>query len=350
MAVAQAISTNEYGFSGRVRWCKILNPMRPPIATRDSLGMASTCPMKPAVQQESNGAFCKKAGELRARRKKSIRALETLILANQSPAAVKQFTTKASNILTPSVNFVSVGFTAFNGVEKTIAYLLGRQKVSGSKVEWVPYSKPGKVLFESWRSADTMSYQVFFENPSNPCIRTMFVRFQTCSHKILEIQVVEPGVIQGIALQFYYSGNLKDSYTQYKDSPAKICQQIQKACGAQSPYKGTSDCVSFMQQLNAKNQVMCNNFKKTSLSNRALFGNTSACRYTYALMAMANRGYCPYVGKIPRGNCAAKMCPTGYYANMFKQEGKSRYWYSPWFSCDSKTGECVEEWPNGISL
>ncbi|CAN8061374.1 unnamed protein product [Agarophyton chilense] len=341
---ASQLSTNPYGFSARVRFCKITDPLRPSIPSRGSAGLKSTCPkfVSEATEYYPTGS-CSNPNYWRTQRKKTLNKLDQLFLKNSEPQTVSAFKKFVATLLTDNVTFGSIGLLMLRGKEKTVDYLVSRQIAAGSHVPWSSNTPGGSRQGLVWARSNLVSYEKTYYDGDSFHARQTFVTFAPCSAKIKELYIAENSLFSAIGAQFYYP-DFPDAYTQFNIPVSKICDRIMQACGSKSPYKSKSDCMAFMKKLRRNGKAMCLNFNKARLSPRAAVGDTVACRITSSLMAVSNsEKYCPLLGKKAGGMCIPKMCPQGDYGNLFSIKNP-RYIGSGGFSCDS-TGECVEQWP-----
>lgn len=321
-------------------------PLRPSFATRDTPPTKDTCPEEfTSLPADDTTEGCSKPAALRAKREAALFGLDLLELSENSDAAVSAFKGMTKKLFVEGVAFASVGLSSGFGVDVATDLLLTRQPVLGATAGWILPDSRAEVRGKFWRQG-MVSYIVDFASPDGRfSTRSMFVGFELCSEKILDVYAVEDGVVNAIAGQFYYPADPRDAVSMYDKRPKQICRQIAEGCGQLFPYKSTKDCEAFMAGLKKERKVMCNRFDKQEVSVLALLGDTTACRYSYALAAKADpKRYCPLLGKQGAGLCVESACRPDGYEDIFTAVNP-RYEASSSFTCNLSTGKCEENWP-----
>lgn len=267
-------------------------------------------------------------------------------MAGVDPVELGRFKAVIPRLFSEEATLSSVGLWSNSHLINITDFLLSRQAALGSPLPWVPGNVCVELRDRFWGIA-TVSYALDFAHPDGfLATRFVFASFQNCSELLLDLYLLEPGVVDAMSAQYYYTAEPKDAVSMYNVSADEICQRIDDACGELSPYQSLEDCVNFMKALKLERKVMCNRFDQEKTPTQALFGNTTACRYNYALIAKADpERYCPLIGKEPSGICSASLCNDDQFDDIFGEDINPRYDQGTAISCDAVTGECFELWP-----
>lgn len=346
LSLASELATNSYGFALRAEACNVTTPFRPSVGSRGIPPTPNLCPPGFASLAADDAAEgCVEPAMLRRRRQAALVKLDTLMLTGTSDEEVSAFKDATKTLFVKGVSFASVGLASGIGIEIANDLLLARQPVLGAAAGWVPPDSRAEVRGTFWRQG-MVSYTQYFASPDGRfASRSMFAGFELCSEKILEVYAVEEGVVDAIAAQFYYPADTADAVSMYNRTPKEICKQVMDGCGELSPYESAAECEEFMTGLKKAKKVMCNRFDKKEVSVLALLGDTTSCRYSYALAAKADpKRYCPLLGAEPKGLCSESLCALDEFEDIFTAKNP-RYEESSSFTCNLQTGECVENWP-----
>lgn len=349
LSLASLLATNSFAFSLRAETCNVTTPFRPSFGSRDFPATPDTCPPSFAsVAADDTREGCVEPAMLRRRRQAALVKLDTLALTGSSDEEVAAFKESTKTLFVEGVSFASVGLASGMGIDVATDLLLSRQPVLGATAGWVLPDSRAEISGKFWRQG-MVSYTLYFASPGGRfASRSMFVGFELCSERMLEVYAVEEGVVDAIAAQFYYPVNPPDAVSMYNQTPKDICKLVTDGCGELSPYESADACEEFMAELKKAKKVMCNRFDKKEVSVLALLGDTTSCRYSYALAAKADpKRYCPLLGTEPKGLCAESLCASGEFEDIFTAENP-RYEASSSFKCNLETGECVENWPRRV--
>eukprot|EP00177_Eucheuma_denticulatum_P000629 GFKZ01001126.1.p1 GENE.GFKZ01001126.1~~GFKZ01001126.1.p1 ORF type:complete len:430 (+),score=32.55 GFKZ01001126.1:277-1566(+) len=349
--LASLLATNVYSLALRADVCNVSQPLRPSFPSgRGSPPTLNTCPRDfTSLPVDSDSEGCGNPQELRRRRTATLGTFDGLTLNGIEEKDMVSFKNTVKNIFANDSSFASIGLWGTMGDnDQILDFLWTRQTALGSPLAWAPENVRTELRDRFWREA-TVSYALDYADPEGfLSSRYVFVVFEECSHRIIDVYVAEPGVVSSISTQFYYPAEPTNAVSLYNVEAQEVCQRIMNGCGDLTPYDSMAECMTFMMRLKAEGRVMCNRYGGEQTPVNALFGDTLACRYQYALAIPADpKRYCPKVGEIGRGTCVENLCKDDEYEDIFADDINPRYSQSSTFTCNTVSGECEEIWPVG---
>ena len=324
--------------------CNVVKPYTRPVAYRDLPEGPDTCPYPPGVSPASpdvheevgsDSTQCQGSEELRNSRERALQVLDGLFLPSSSKADVDTFRGLLSELFDDDVNLTSIGLTKAQGRGQVEDFLLARMV---GIFEWRGRERNDVI----WLTPLHVSYSLRHGEFGR---RFLFVSFKQCSNKIVDMYIVEHGVMSALGSQFYYADLKRDAFTEYDVTSSQFCENVTASCAELSPYTSEKECHDLYHRLKGEKRVLCNNFENDRVSMDALLGDTVSCRYHYLLMSRTNpEKFCPLLAVDRNGFCARSKCPESYYGDMFGDSGQQRFESSDGFACSVETGLCREQW------
>lgn len=334
------LAMDYYAFMFRAEKCRASSYIRPAI-TLPSGGktIEQTCPHVRSAGGSDLSEGCgsgRNPEDLRAARLQSLKAL--LFADLRGPAGLDRWSKQLDSVLAPDVSLFSIGFVFSYPRVRVKEYLLARSTYAGGAL-WQSTRLDPDIF---WRSPDKVSYSAALEMGPFSFDKIEFVKFETCSPRILEVHTQEEEPVR-LFKQFVYFDAADRTLLPFNKTPIQWCRIVQKRCkGTLFPYDSLHDCMSFYQHLKEEKRVVCRR-DGDFVPQVALHGDTTSCRGMYLDLArVAPARYCPNVGRRARGRCSARSCPGKRYEDVFRLHNP-RYLSSGGFNCSSSG--CNEIWP-----